>query len=703
MDVILRGAKAGHVVKFDKRSHVELSDGVYEKTDTANVVRIDGRYFRKSSPLVTKLDSYYGNSAYDLTDNVVELVDGGFSKRRDAIAENVFEINVSDNNVSISRKIVYYPGYRAVSSDYTTIAVRFPNRGNGYSLDRLRVMRSNFQSLMSNEDVKKFTALGGGLCLASDAIELGKGDTSHYFPLLGKSVDTLISERQLLYYDGSYYSYHDLIWSQTPKGERYKPIFCSLTGDKLDDRERATFTAIDTAPLADLALKIVSRKISIEGGMHAFVTKNIKSNEIDVDFSSSSFHSKMGILCSSEDHMNALNNLHDFLLENHPKKCIDIQKAGWFMGMSNEAVPYLYGGFQVEDTGGDYVFIKGRKPGIELSPSLSKTGGIGYTFGVELETSYGLLPKTTCVQLGLDAVGDRSIGALEYVTEPLHGTLGMEKLETQVSVLSKYCGVDDRCGVHVHVGGAKGAETPFFNREFSVYSIMLGTQIEKELFSLLPDNRMEQRNSNGLSYCGSILDFASTNMKNGRMMLSRFVFGHDDGFSDEEFKENGNVPDNSRHELNRWAPTRYKWLNLINCNTNNSNRRNGGGFVTIEFRAFNGTLNPNDIKAFVLISLAFVKFVENNKRDISKGGVTIKQMLASTLKYSSMSFMEEWIDERTSIIKKVRKARKGATNSIPSQPVVEVRRVTPESLESSISRAEELLNEALRREIRSGS
>ena len=116
-----------------------------------------------------------------------------------------------------------------------------------------------------------------------------------------------------------------------------------------------------------------------------------------------------------------------------------------------------------------------------VSRSCKRTWGKRYTFGVELETSYGDLTETDCIISNVDKYSDRSIPAYEYVTGILHGDKGILALEKICDVLSKKTLVDDSCSVHYHIGGhGEGyIDSPSFNRIFSINSIKLGTLLER--------------------------------------------------------------------------------------------------------------------------------------------------------------------------------------------------------------------------------
>ena len=75
-----------------------------------------------------------------------------------------------------------------------------------------------------------------------------------------------------------------------------------------------------------------------------------------------------------------------------------------------------------------------------------------------------------------------------------------------------------------------------------------------------------------------------------------------------EFSKNNNKK--LSHPGGRYASSRYKWLNLNNCSYNRT------GPNTIEFRCHGGSKDFTKIYNWLLICMCFVKYVENNSRDI---------------------------------------------------------------------------------------
>ena len=262
-----------------------------------------------------------------------------------------------------------------------------------------------------------------------------------------------------------------------------------------------------------------------------------------------------------------------------------------------------------------------------VSRTCKDVGGLKYTFGLEIETSQGMLPGPLAEELMVKIVGDRSIGAGEYVSPVLHGDKGIEYIKKLCEALAAYTFVDNRCGIHFHVGGMEGVknvEDVNFTRHFAINSIKLGAQIEEELYKSLPPSR-----SPNLKHCHSIKRWGDINEENWRQYLAAFVFG--------EYEENWKkpwsfanysygTPGMSRNDkVDTWCPGRYKWLNLVHILTRSS-------FQTCELRIFAGSTNFDKIYNYLLTSMAFVWFVENRPALIQKGNVTLSLMFDEAFK-----------------------------------------------------------------------
>ena len=261
---------------------------------------------------------------------------------------------------------------------------------------------------------------------------------------------------------------------------------------------------------------------------------------------------------------------------------------------------------------------------------LAKTGGVGYTFGVELEYSAGHIGAAHLKERNAALAGDGSVGGNEIVSGVLHGSIGMDEAESLCRLLNSNCFVDDRCGVHIHVGGkaSKNVTTPNWGSDFNITAIKLGTILEEELFKILPESRNPY-----LKYCRGIKEFSDITPKSWRKQLGKFVFGQTHTWDDED----------KNAQLGRWPAGRYKWLNLVNCATR-------GPIKTIEIRIWSGTTDWRKLRAFILLSLAFVSFVDNRRERVwskEAANLTLMDIVRDTYQDREIvEFLEHFIEKR---------------------------------------------------------
>lgn len=251
--------------------------------------------------------------------------------------------------------------------------------------------------------------------------------------------------------------------------------------------------------------------------------------------------------------------------------------------------------------------------------------GLEYSFGVELETSSGRLSVEDTMDLNLKCEFDGSLRDQpgqsketvlggEYVTGILVGDSGMHQLNKICTMLSEKCTINDKCGVHVHLGNIK------FTKENVVYMYILGTILQNEIFSMMPKSRR------GNSYCRPIKDLGlkTNNLNCSTSILYNISI---DEYYNSICKEvyGGKVPDKKTNK-NYQHPSgakcgynkesqRYTWLNFVTaiCNTR------GNKAYTLEFRNHYATLNYIKVKNWLKICVAFVNFAENHQNSIRRG------------------------------------------------------------------------------------
>lgn len=275
------------------------------------------------------------------------------------------------------------------------------------------------------------------------------------------------------------------------------------------------------------------------------------------------------------------------------------------------------------------------------SAKFAQTGGLQYSFGVEFETSQGLADDAqTLESLHLALVGDRSIGAGEYVTAPMMGNDGIDLLKAITKLLNKYTLVDNRCGLHVHIGSLfkpivkdgvkqdkpKPKQAPSFDKHFLINSVNLGALIEKELFESMPPSRVPS-----LYHCHSIRRFAPMTPANYATNMGAYIFGPKEnwGKTTEQcpyslwdfspYKLSNNY--NADTPIGTWQDGRYKWLNLIPSFHNKTHK-------TIEFRIFPGTTTFEKTYAYLMFSMAFTYVVDNHP-ELIKPGVRLVDLFES--------------------------------------------------------------------------
>jgi hypothetical protein len=277
----------------------------------------------------------------------------------------------------------------------------------------------------------------------------------------------------------------------------------------------------------------------------------------------------------------------------------------------------------------------------EDSSSYRISGGYKGTFGVELETSIGRMPRHVVVGKGLNikCMRDGSITGGEYVTGILKGDTGFENLHKTLVELSKRCAVDNRTGLHVHIGGVD------FDKSFVVFAYMLAKKMERSLQSMLPSTRRGNSNAewgvrgDGKKFkdlCKDLPDIDFTNFYKlkdemtadlWKAMIEEY-YGKiysilTSGSTPPKGIAIGDVHPAMRTGGNRWIPQRYYWFNLIPCcfsNVRSDDEPRRGAFTpskqTIEFRNHPGSLNYEKVKNWILICMAFTKYVQDNKKDI---------------------------------------------------------------------------------------
>lgn len=241
--------------------------------------------------------------------------------------------------------------------------------------------------------------------------------------------------------------------------------------------------------------------------------------------------------------------------------------------------------------------------------------GKKYTYGIEIETSSGLIPERFDSELFYNSVHDGSLRdedgqtyGGEYVTDVLYSDLGLLQVKKLCNELSKRCQINHRCGVHAHIGGVT------FNKENIVLMYNLYQRLEREIFAMLPKSR---RNN---EFCRKLkaLDFNINNLKGSeRAYYIDFYYNNiinllsQTDYCNDEINKKKDHPKGFKCGYDH-SSYRYCWVNFIPSVFNT--RRNG--IYTIEFRPHSATTSYNKIKNWLFICIALVDIVENHKREL---------------------------------------------------------------------------------------
>ncbi len=316
----------------------------------------------------------------------------------------------------------------------------------------------------------------------------------------------------------------------------------------------------------------------------------------------------------------------------------------------------------------------------KFSPTFLVSEGLKYTFGVEIETSSGYVHELEYNgnNLNMSCDHDGSIKGGEYVTNVLTGDAGFKQLHKITSFLQSRCKVDRSCGIHVHIGGT------VFNKSFSVFAYLLGQKIQNDLFKMLPKSRRHNK------FCSDLPNFNFNNIleefgyKYGVEIVYNYLFK--ELSSGTDLSSNANKYLNhpygrycgQYHDVDFDTILRYKWLNLVPCNFN---VRNFDFFnvekkyksqaridlpFTIEFRNHSASLNYSKIKNWVLICMAFVNYVENNKNEIlSKDFITVEDIIKKTYKKNSKELLK-YIENRKNHFNNINEEVELNTFNIPT-------------------------------------
>lgn len=219
-----------------------------------------------------------------------------------------------------------------------------------------------------------------------------------------------------------------------------------------------------------------------------------------------------------------------------------------------------------------------------------------YTFGIEFETSKGMISQRDCFALGLIPLRDGSIGGNEYVTIPLQGEVGFNLLANQLKLLRSNTLFDLSCSTHIHLGGYP------INKDkiWALYKLLY--LVQSSVFTIFPKwaTHTDKFKSTGKNYCHELSDF--TDLKDLYFWASggRTIFN--DSFIEPHPYD--------REESHKWnINARYSWANIINLLFKPHGK-------TCEFRLHGPTFNSEKIINWLFICSALLQYADKHTEEL---------------------------------------------------------------------------------------
>jgi len=225
------------------------------------------------------------------------------------------------------------------------------------------------------------------------------------------------------------------------------------------------------------------------------------------------------------------------------------------------------------------------------------------TFGVEVETTLGILPRQLCNKLGIVICKDGSINySPEYTSVKYSGEKGMQALKILFEELEPRTITNESCSLHYHFGNIRT------DREFLIALHKLYYNIQGELFLMFPYYKREHYGLKKKNYNQQLpniisnYNFSQNNYKEFvNIQYNKLYSWTNDGQNaciDFNRKNNNHVKGNQKWNISK----RYSICNFVNMMF--SQRR------TIEMRLHHGTTNKTKALNWFFICLATIKFAE---------------------------------------------------------------------------------------------
>ena len=304
--------------------------------------------------------------------------------------------------------------------------------------------------------------------------------------------------------------------------------------------------------------------------------------------------------------------------------------------------------YTVDNSLGNYIntskgYISITQPSSEINrlfePILTDEEYGGYTFGVEFETSRGIVPQYICERLGLIPLRDGSVGGMEYATVPYSGVKGVQNLVEACHELDKRTKTDSNCSLHIHVGGIPRTESYIL----ALFKFL--AMIEDDMYDMFPSYKRKNRGYKRKNYTSPLPGLSLFNSMKGDVkhdfgVLYKYLSqGYDYPGSLDNIDHHPSDPSGNR----KWQiGTRYHWVNLIPIIF--------GNHKTVEFRVHTGTNNADKVISYLGLCLSIVDYVKRNETFINDHGFNSNVNLDTACYYSDNypfnDFINRYVNHR---------------------------------------------------------
>jgi hypothetical protein len=280
-----------------------------------------------------------------------------------------------------------------------------------------------------------------------------------------------------------------------------------------------------------------------------------------------------------------------------------------------------------------------------------------YTYGIEFETTKGIIPKRICNRLGLIPLRDGSIDGIEYATIPLSGKKGIQAIIDSCKELEKRTTYNDDCSLHIHIGGMPRTEA---------YILALSKvlcHVQEEMYEMFPFYTRGGFNLKKKDYTAPLpathllgrID-AIKDVKDKKEIDANFqhIFeflsmGHRYRDYDYSLKKVVSHPSDPGGTSKWYVKSRYRWVNMIPLLFGNKK--------TIEFRIHTPTYDYNKILYFAIICASLIDLAEksntgiltNTYTDYSLTEIVYRYLAQFGDKYATLhSYINKYIQTRKS-------------------------------------------------------